>query len=78
MMLRRDLPYARVVVPDHRQLRSGTIRRIIADAGSRLTSSSNCFDVEPRRMVRDVLTRNRPGVCGASCYPLQMSGVSAD
>jgi len=33
MMLRRDQPYARVVVPDHRQIRSGTLRRIIADAG---------------------------------------------
>jgi predicted RNA binding protein YcfA (HicA-like mRNA interferase family) len=33
MMLRRAQPYARVVVPDHRQLRSGTFRRIIADAG---------------------------------------------
>jgi predicted RNA binding protein YcfA (HicA-like mRNA interferase family) len=33
MMLRRDQPHARVVVPDHRQLRSGTLRRIIADAG---------------------------------------------
>jgi predicted RNA binding protein YcfA (HicA-like mRNA interferase family) len=33
MMLRRAQPYARVVVPDHKQLRSGTLRRIIADAG---------------------------------------------
>ena len=33
MMLRRDHPYARVVVPDHKQMRSGTLRRIIADAG---------------------------------------------
>jgi predicted RNA binding protein YcfA (HicA-like mRNA interferase family) len=33
MMLRRDQPYARVIVPDHKQLRSGTLRRIIADAG---------------------------------------------
>jgi predicted RNA binding protein YcfA (HicA-like mRNA interferase family) len=33
MILRREQPYARVVVPDHRQLRSGTLRRIIADAG---------------------------------------------
>jgi predicted RNA binding protein YcfA (HicA-like mRNA interferase family) len=32
MMLRRDQPYARVVVPDHKQIRSGTLRRIIADA----------------------------------------------
>ena len=33
MMLRRDQPYARVVIPDHKQLRPGTLRRIIADAG---------------------------------------------
>jgi predicted RNA binding protein YcfA (HicA-like mRNA interferase family) len=33
MMLRRDEPYARVVVPDHKQIRSGTLRRIVADAG---------------------------------------------
>jgi predicted RNA binding protein YcfA (HicA-like mRNA interferase family) len=33
MMLRRDEPYARAIVPDHRQIRSGTLRRIIADAG---------------------------------------------
>jgi predicted RNA binding protein YcfA (HicA-like mRNA interferase family) len=33
MILRRDQPYARAVVPDHKQVRSGTLRRIIADAG---------------------------------------------
>jgi predicted RNA binding protein YcfA (HicA-like mRNA interferase family) len=33
MVLRREHPYARVIVPDHKQLRSGTLRRIIADAG---------------------------------------------
>ena len=33
MILRRDDPYARVVIPDHRQIRPGTLRRIIADAG---------------------------------------------
>jgi predicted RNA binding protein YcfA (HicA-like mRNA interferase family) len=33
MILRRDVPYARVVVPDHKQIRPGTLRRIIADAG---------------------------------------------
>jgi len=33
MMLGRDQPYARVVVPDHKHVRSGTLRRIIADAG---------------------------------------------
>ncbi len=33
MILRRDNPYARVVVPDHKQIRAGTLRSIIADAG---------------------------------------------
>jgi predicted RNA binding protein YcfA (HicA-like mRNA interferase family) len=33
MILRRDDPYARAVVPDHKQIRPGTLRRIIADAG---------------------------------------------
>jgi predicted RNA binding protein YcfA (HicA-like mRNA interferase family) len=33
MALGRDVPYARVVVPDHRQIRAGTLRHIIADAG---------------------------------------------
>jgi predicted RNA binding protein YcfA (HicA-like mRNA interferase family) len=33
MILRRVDPYARVVVPDHNQVRQGTLRRIIADAG---------------------------------------------
>jgi predicted RNA binding protein YcfA (HicA-like mRNA interferase family) len=33
MVLRRDTPFARVVVPDHRHIRPGTLRRIIADAG---------------------------------------------
>lgn len=32
MVLRRDQPYARVIVPDHKHVRSGTLRRIIADA----------------------------------------------
>lgn len=33
MILRRDEPHARAVIPDHRQIRSGTLRRIIADVG---------------------------------------------
>jgi predicted RNA binding protein YcfA (HicA-like mRNA interferase family) len=33
MVLRRDEPYARAIVPDHKQVRQGTLRRIIADAG---------------------------------------------
>lgn len=33
MMLRRDQPHARVVIPDHKQVRIGTLRRIVADAG---------------------------------------------
>jgi predicted RNA binding protein YcfA (HicA-like mRNA interferase family) len=33
MILRRDEPYSRVVIPDHKQIRPRTLRRIIADAG---------------------------------------------
>jgi predicted RNA binding protein YcfA (HicA-like mRNA interferase family) len=33
MVLRRDNPYARAIVPDHKQVRAGTLRRIISDAG---------------------------------------------
>jgi predicted RNA binding protein YcfA (HicA-like mRNA interferase family) len=33
IILRRPDPYARVVVPDHKQLRIGTLRKIINDAG---------------------------------------------
>lgn len=33
MILRRDVPPGRVVVPDHRLIRAGTLRHIIADTG---------------------------------------------
>lgn len=33
MVLRRDQPFARVVVPDHKQVRVGTLRSILNDAG---------------------------------------------
>ena len=33
IILRRDHPYAQVVVPDHEQLDRGTLRSIIRDAG---------------------------------------------
>jgi len=33
IILRREEPYARVVVPDHKQVRPGTLRRILTEAG---------------------------------------------
>jgi predicted RNA binding protein YcfA (HicA-like mRNA interferase family) len=33
MVMRRDDPFAQVVVPDHRELHTGTLRDIIQDAG---------------------------------------------
>ena len=33
MVLGRDVPHARVVVPDHREIRVGTLRHIVADSG---------------------------------------------
>lgn len=33
MILRREEPYARAVVPDRKQIRVGTLRRILSDTG---------------------------------------------
>jgi predicted RNA binding protein YcfA (HicA-like mRNA interferase family) len=33
IVLRRAHPYARVVVPDHKAVRSGTLRQILNEAG---------------------------------------------
>jgi predicted RNA binding protein YcfA (HicA-like mRNA interferase family) len=33
IVLRRDSPYARVVVPDHKCVRPGTLRQILNEAG---------------------------------------------
>ena len=33
MILRREDPYSRVVVPDHKTLRLGTLRQILNEAG---------------------------------------------
>ncbi len=33
MIFRRDDPYARVVIPDHKVLRPGTLRQILNEAG---------------------------------------------
>lgn len=33
IILRRADPYARVVVPDHKQIRPGTLRQILNEAG---------------------------------------------
>ena len=33
IVLRRDSPYARVVVPDHKRVRPGTLRQILNEAG---------------------------------------------
>lgn len=44
-ILRRDQPYARAIVPEHKRPRSGTLRRITADAGLTVEQSScNCSD----------------------------------
>ncbi|MBX9787466.1 MAG: type II toxin-antitoxin system HicA family toxin [Pirellulales bacterium] len=32
IVLRRDHPYARVIVPDHKQIRRGTLSQILAEA----------------------------------------------
>ena len=44
MILRRDDPYARAVVPDHKQLRPGTLRRIISETGLTLDQFLQLLD----------------------------------
>jgi predicted RNA binding protein YcfA (HicA-like mRNA interferase family) len=39
VMLRRDIPYAQVVVPAHHELDRGTLRNIIRDAGMAVDES---------------------------------------
>lgn len=41
MVLRRDDPFAQVVVPDHRELDRGTLRAILRQAGLRVDEFSN-------------------------------------
>jgi len=36
MILGRENPHAGVVVPDHRQIRIGTLRHIVPDAGPKI------------------------------------------
>ncbi len=33
MIMRRETPFARAIVPDHRRIRSGTLRKILNEAG---------------------------------------------
>ena len=33
IVMRRDIPFAQTVVPDHKELKPGTLRQIISQAG---------------------------------------------
>ncbi len=41
MILRRDAPFAQVVVPDHKELDRGTLRAIIRQAGLSVDEFTN-------------------------------------
>ena len=43
IILRRDDPYAQVVVPDHKELDRGTLRSIIRQAGLSVEEFNNLF-----------------------------------
>ncbi len=45
MILRREEPYARAVIPDHKQVRVGTLRRSIAEAGLTVEQFLQLLDV---------------------------------
>jgi len=44
MTLRRDNPYARVVVPDHKAVRIGTLRHILNQAGLSVEEFARLLD----------------------------------
>ena len=46
MILRRDEPFARVVVPDHSPVRVGTLKRILNEAGLTLEDFSRLLERE--------------------------------
>ncbi|MBW4477378.1 MAG: type II toxin-antitoxin system HicA family toxin [Tolypothrix brevis GSE-NOS-MK-07-07A] len=43
IIMRRDEPFAQVVVPDHQELATGTLRAIIRDSGLSVESLYLCF-----------------------------------
>jgi predicted RNA binding protein YcfA (HicA-like mRNA interferase family) len=47
MILRRADPPARVVIPDHKSLRPGTLRQILHDAGLTLEELQQVIDGKP-------------------------------
>ena len=59
MILRRDEPHARVVVPDHKQIRAGTLRRIVADAGMTVDQFIQPT-AQTRRLRTNVRIREHP------------------
>lgn len=44
IILNRDDPYAMVVVPDHKTLKPGTLRKIIRDAGLSVDEFNDLLD----------------------------------
>jgi predicted RNA binding protein YcfA (HicA-like mRNA interferase family) len=48
MIMRRDTPFAQVVVPDHRELDRGTLRAIIRQAGMGVDEFVRLLDHEQR------------------------------
>lgn len=68
MMLRRDQPHARVVIPDHKQVRIGTLRRIVADACQDrdvLLADVVRLGLAHLRIMRDIDPDAVPGFGGA-------------
>lgn len=49
MILRRAEPYARAVVPNHKQVRVGTLRRILTDTGGISAVARSVSNVSFRR-----------------------------
>ena len=76
MVLRREQPYARVIIPDHKPVRSGTLRRIISDADLTVRTVHATARTMKRRCAGDL---NYPALPdGRRSAPIEMQVVRRD
>jgi hypothetical protein len=60
MIMRREEPYARAVVPDHKRIRAGTLRRIISEAGLTVDEFIALLSWEPHSQRQSAGRRRCP------------------
>ena len=87
MVLRRDQPYAQVVVPDHRELDRGTLRAILRGAGVAVEEVGIATSVRELRsaglkdahhIIQDAAVRDLPGYISKDAPGVHLPGPSSN